>query len=114
MKLGKRGQVGGGIIGAFAAIIGVSFVLLIAGIFMAYQADIVTDIQSDFVTDTAACNSTDTSGCGYAYNVTQDNLAATNDLAEKQGTLTNIAIAVVIIAMLLIAAGIVGIRIAAG
>ena len=102
MLFDKKAQATGGLVGTFSAVIGVSFILLILGIFQAYQADIVTDVQEDFTVNT------------FAYNVTVDNLEATQNLSEKQGTLTNIAIAVIIIAMLLIAASVVGIRIATG
>jgi hypothetical protein len=98
----KKGQVSGGIVGTFAAVIGIAFILLILGIFQAYSADIVTDVQADFDANS------------YAYNISEDNLAANDNLSEKQGTLTNIAIAVVIISLLLIAAAVVGIRIATG
>ena len=96
--MNKKGQQS--ITGVFASIIGIALILMVAGIFMAYQADIVSDIHDDFDANS------------YGANITDDNLAATSDLASKQGTLTNIAIAVVIISLLLIAASIVGIKIA--
>jgi hypothetical protein len=112
--MNKKGQQS--ITGVFATIIGIALVLMVAGIFMAYDADIVSDIQSDFVPSvaTATCNASSGTytGCGYGYNITRENLAAASDLSSKQGTLTNIAIAVVIISLLLIAASIVGIKIA--
>lgn len=115
--LKKKAQ-GGGIVAVFASVIGIAVVLLIVGIFLAYDAQIVGDVQDDFVTQTTGCGLNSSGGttgtllydqCKAGYNITQESLDATKNLSTKQKTITNIAIAVVIISMLLIVAGIVGI-----
>jgi len=100
----KFGQAGG-IVPIMASVLGIGIVLMILGIMLSYQADVVADIGDDLYSEAS-----DTAT--YAYNITQDNLETTNDLAGRQDTLVGISIAVVIIALLLVAASIVGIRIA--
>jgi len=91
-------------------VIGLASVIVVAGLFIAFGADITDDIQDDFITGAAGCNSTDVTGCGHAYNITGNALEATETLSERQDTIAQIGIVVIIIGLLMGVVAFVGMR----
>jgi len=93
--MNKRAQLN---MGLLWGVIGLASVIVVAGLFLAFGADIVDDINADFTANS------------YADNATTNTLEAMDTLSERQDTIAQIGIVVIIIGLLMGVVAFVGMR----
>jgi len=76
-----------------------ALVLIVTAIGLAFGAQVQDDIRSEWY-DVAGCNSTNTSGCGYAKNISDTGLEATETFGDKLDTIALVIVAAIVIGLL--------------